>query len=307
MAKSYSITSYAVLVPDTCDTCEKVRRHCAAVAGRARWIEIDCDAATYDGGTSGLDPALHLLDAAPEDIARFILILDATNFGSGWFDELDVPEGEIATNVFARRLTLHSRAQGQPWSASELRRIDAAQVAEVLGQDPKHQLLALYGDALRQLGCWLGDRSALDAVGAARGSASRLVRQLAEGMPAYADPLLLKRAQITANDLALANVADFHDIDRLTIFADDLVPHVLRSDGVLRYAEALAARVDRQDPLRHGEPMEIEIRACAVEACERLAARAGIAPRTLDNWLWHRGHTLVQSEMRPHRTRTTAY
>ncbi|MCA1680130.1 MAG: hypothetical protein LC777_14850 [Actinobacteria bacterium] len=73
MAKSYSITSYAVLLPDTC---EKVRRHCAAVAARARWIEIDCDAATYDGGTSGLDPAIHLLDAAPEDVARFILILD---------------------------------------------------------------------------------------------------------------------------------------------------------------------------------------------------------------------------------------
>lgn len=304
MAKSYSIATYAVLVPDAC---EEVRRHCAAVAGRARWIEIDCDAATYDGGTSGLDPAIHLLDSASEDVARYILILNATNFGSGWFDELDVPEGEIATNHFARRLTDYSRARGEPWSASELRRIDVAQVAGVLRQNPEHELLALYADALRQLGCWLGDRTALEAVDDARGSASRLVRQLVEGMPAYADPFLLKRAQITANDLALAGVANFYDIDRLTIFADDLVPHVLRSDGVLRYAEPLATRVDLQDRLRHGEPMEIEIRACAVEACERLAARAAIAPRTLDNWLWHRGLTLTEHQMRPHRTRTTAY
>lgn len=304
MADSYSIVSYPVLVSDAC---EAVRRHCAAIAARAQWIEIDCDAATYDGGTSGLDPAIHLLDAAPEDVARFILILDATNFGSGWFDELDVPDGEIATNLFASRLTLHARARGAPWSASELRRLDTAQIAAVLGQDPSHELLALYAGALRQLGCWLGDRSALQAVDAARGSASRLAGQLVEAMPAYADPILLKRAQITANDLALAGVARFHDIDRLTIFADDLVPHVLRSDGVLRYAAPLAARVDRRDPLRHGEPMEIEIRACAVQACERLSARDGIAPRTLDNWLWHRALALPETHMRPHRTRTTAY
>ncbi len=36
-----------------------------------------------------------------------------------------------------------------------------------------------------------------------------------------------KRAQIVASDLALAGVARFADLDRLTIFADNLVPHVL--------------------------------------------------------------------------------
>lgn len=304
MGKSYSTDTYAVTMADGF---EEVRRRCAAIAARPRWIEIDYDAATYDAGTSGLDPAIHLLDAPAEDIARFILILDATNFGSGWFHELDVPEGEIATNLFARRLTAHARTRDGPWSARELRQLDAAQVAEVLGQDQQHELLALYAAALRQLGCWLGDRSALQAVEAARGSAARLVRQLVAGMPAYSDPLLLKRAQITANDLVLAGAANFHDIDRLTIFADDLLPHVLRTDGVLRYTQPLAARVDRGDPLRHGEPMEIEIRACALHACERLAARAGVAPRTLDNWLWHRALALPDSAMRPHRTRTTAY
>ena len=39
-----------------------------------------------------------------------------------------------------------------------------------------------------------------------------------------------KRAQITPNDLALAGVAEFDDLDRLTIFADNLVPHVLHVD-----------------------------------------------------------------------------
>ena len=54
-----------------------------------------------------------------------------------------------------------------------------------------------------------------------------------------------KRAQIvTGNDLALAGVAAFDDLDRLTIFADNLVPHVLRCDGVLVYEDRLAAHID---------------------------------------------------------------
>jgi len=182
-------------------------------------------------------------------------------------------------------------------------------VAAVLGQDPAHELLAHYANALCELGTWLGERTAMEAIAAAGGSAARLVGQLVAGMPAYADPGLLKRAQITVNDLVLAGVAQFADIDRLTIFADDLVPHVLRCDGVLRYAPPLAERVDAGDLLRHGEPMEIELRACAVEACERLAVRAGVAARRLDNWLWNRGTQLRldPGAMRPHRTRTTAY
>jgi hypothetical protein len=291
------------------DLVEDVRRRCAVIAARARWVQIDAGAARYTGGTSGLDPALHLLDAEPEAVARYVLIMDATNFGSGWFGELGLPAGDIATAVFARRLTAHARARGEPWTAAELRGLDVRELARALGQDPAHELMALYAGALRELGTWLGERTALAAIAAAGGSAARLVGQLVAAMPAYADPGLLKRAQITVNDLALAGVARFADIDRLTIFADDLVPHVLRCDGVLRYAPALAERIDGGDPLRHGEPMEVELRACAVEACERLAVRAGVAPRVLDNWLWNRGTQLLAhgGPMRPHRTRTTAY
>lgn len=289
------------------DVCQEVRDHCAAVAARAQWVRIDAGAARYDAGTSGLDPEIHLLDASPEDVARYVLILDATNFGSGWFDELDVPGGVAATNHFTQRLTEHARGRGTPWTAAELRDLDAAGVAQVLGQPPGHELMGRYAEALRELGRWLGARSALEAIEGAGGSAARLAQLLVEGMPAYADPGLLKRAQITANDLVLAGVADFADVDRLTVFADDLVPHVLRVDGVLQYAEPLASRVDAGELLRHGEPMEVEIRACAVHACEQLAARAGVPPRILDNWLWHRGLELPTGTMRPHRTRTTAY
>ena len=71
-------------------------------------------------------------------------------------------------------------------------------------------------------------------------------------MPFFDDRGFYKRAQIVANDFALAGIAEFDDLDRLTIFADNLVPHVLRIDGVLRYDDQLAARIDRQELLPPG-------------------------------------------------------
>ena len=76
------------------------------------------------------------------------------------------------------------------------------------------------------------------------------------------------------NDLALAGVAQFADLDRLTIFADNLVPHVLRVDGVLRYEPGLAALIDSERLLPAGEA-EREIRAYALHMrlIAELAAR----------------------------------
>ncbi len=144
-------------------------------------------------------------------------------------------------------------------------------------------------------------------VEAAGGSAARLAEALAAGMPYFDDPGFYKRAQIAANDLALAGVAEWGDADRLTIFADNLVPHVLRLDGVLRYDDELAALADRGALLPAGGAMETEIRACAVHACELVADRLGAAPRLLDNWLWNRGLEPAYAARRPHLTRTVRY
>lgn len=287
--------------------CDEVRRHCAAVAASARWVRIDEAAQVDPGGVAGLDPELHLLEAPAEDVARYVLVLDAINFGSGWFSTLRLPAGESGTTAITRRLTAHARRRGAPWTADELRAVNALEVADVLGQDPRHELMRLYAEALNQLGTWLGDRTALEVIDDARGSAERLARALATGMPFFDDRGFYKRAQIAANDLALAGVAWFADVDRLTAFADNLLPHVLRLDGVLAYHPDLAALVDRDHPLPAGSPMECEIRACAVHACERLARRLAVAPRILDNWLWNRGQAPPYSERPAHRTHTVFY
>ena len=175
----------------------------------------------------------------------------------------------------------------------------------MLEQERGHELMGLYADALRHLGEFLGEREATEVVDAAGGSAVRLAEDLT-AMPYFRDEGFWKRAQITPNDLSLAGVAEFEDLDDLTIFADNLVPHVLRMDGVLRYRPELAALIDAEELLPPGEE-EREIRACAVHACELIARRLEIPTRDLDVMLWNRGQGERYKARPRHRTRTVYY
>ena len=150
------------------------------------------------------------------------------------------------------------------------------------------------------------ERSALDLVEASGGSAERLATLLARRMRFFDDRGFYKRAQIVPSDLALAGAASFGDLDRLTIFADNLVPHVLRVDGVLRYDPDLAAHIDAERLLAPGEA-EREIRACALHACEELAPRTGIPARELDIRLWNAGQEPRYKAVPRHRTRSVYY
>src|SRR5207302_1905798 len=143
-------------------------------------------------------------------------------------------------------------------------------------------------------------------VDSADGSAEKLAVVLAE-MPFYRDVGFYKRAQLTAADLSLAGVARFDDLDRLTIFADNLVPHVLRVDGVLRYEDGLARRIDAGALLEHDAPEEVEIRAVGLHAVELLAAATARTAQELDYVLWNRGREPRYKAVPRHRARTTAY
>ena len=291
---------------------DRVRAACAQIAAGARSVSIDLDAleALDPGAPPELDAERHYLEGEPDAVATYLLALDAINFGSGWFPTLRKrrgPDGTAVSGYFtvAWGLADRFRALG-PWTNAELRAMRTEEIADVLGQPPDHELMALFAQALRQLGRFLGDRTALDAIAAADGSAVRLAEQLAAGMSMFADAGFYKRAQITGSDLALAGVAAFHDIDRLTIFADNLVPHVLRVDGVLVYDERLAAHIDAGRQLRPG-PQEREIRACAVHACALIAQRTGMTERDIDNALWTRGGAPEYKAIPRHRCRTIYY
>jgi hypothetical protein len=287
--------------------CDDVRASCARIAADARWVSIDTGAleVVAPGPPPALDTLRHYLEGTEEDVATYMLVLDAVNFGSGWFPTLAKRSGCSGYFTVAWSIADRFRSVG-PWLPAELRAMRADELADTLGQRRDHELIALYAQALRSLGTFLGDCGALALVREARGSAERLATMLASSMTLFADRGFYKRAQIAAADLALAGVARFGDLHRLTIFADNVVPHVLRCDGVLRYDDGLAAHVDAGLPLRVG-PQEREIRACAVHACELIARRAGVSPHELDNWLWSRGQDPAYKRIPRHRCRTVYY
>ena len=286
---------------------DEVRATSREIAANARHVRIDLDrlSALEPGPPPALDPERHYLEGSPEDVADFMLVLDSINFGSGWFPTLRKRPGMSGYFTVASSLADFWRTSGG-WSLDELRAVRADEVAAVLGQEPDHELMGLYTEALRDLGRFLGVRRALDLVAEADGSAERLASILAEGMPFFDDVGFWKRAQIAANDLALAGVAEFEDLDRLTIFADNLVPHVLRVDGVLAYEPELAARIDAGELLPLGDE-EREIRGCAVHACELLSERLGMPARLIDVALWTRGQAPRYKSVPRHRTRTVYY
>jgi hypothetical protein len=316
---------------------ELVRESCAAVAGAARLVRIDSGRIpdyvralplqSFDSAAH--DPDAHYLDHGEGTIA-FFLTLDAVNFGSGWFPHLRKREGCSGYFTIAGSLADYFRKHG-PLSAEALTRLTPEACAGIFGQDPDAQpiseLMALFTNALSELGRFLLERfggvfSAL--VLEAGGSAERLVDILAE-LEGFRDVTsyrgmevsFYKRAQIAAADLSVAfggkGPGRFDDRDRLTIFADNLVPHVLRLDRILIYDEALAERIDAGELIPAGSEEEVEIRACAVHAvelfCDELR-KTGIAAtaQKLDFLLWNRGRHPFYKKTKPrHRTRSIFY
>ena len=284
--------------------CDQVRRECREIAESSELVRIDLDRLgdVEPGPPPELDAERHYLEGSREDVAAYMLTLDSINFGSGWFPTLRKRPRSSGYYTVAWALADKFRATG-PWANDELRTLSPAAVADTLEQPTDHELMTLYARALNDLGTWLGARTALEAVDV--GSAERLAESLT-AMPFFDDTGFWKRAQITPNDLALAGAAAFDDLDRLTIFADNLVPHVLRVDGVLRYDAGLARRIDAGELLEPGGA-EREIRAAAVHACELIAQELGVPPRILDTWLWNRGQEPRYKAIPRHRTRCVWY
>jgi hypothetical protein len=294
---------------------DEIRRACAWVAARARHVRIVEDAIAPYAATLPAEspPAPDLAGAELEERAAFSLTLNAINFGSGWFPTLRKAPGMSGFRTVEAGLRAHG-----PWTADALATMTRAEIAGVVGQDPEHELMGHFTVHLRELGERVRDEDGGSFLALARsgdGSATRLAERLGRwqtwrDVSVYAgeEVPFFKRAQIAAADLALAGIAPADDLPELTIFADNLVPHVLRIDGVLEFDPDLVARIGSEQLLQHDSPEEIEIRACAVHAVELLVAARGATTATaVDNVLWHRGGEPRYKAVPRHRARTTDY
>lgn len=312
-----------------------IRSSCARVAERASHVRIRTERiADYAASlpleeiaAPELDPESHYLGHGEATLA-FILTLDAINFGSGYFPHLRKLPGKSGYFTVATRLTEYFQDRGGMTTA-RMAGMDVEQMTVIMGQDPTDdtvtELMSLFARAVNQLGRYVleeFDGSFAGMVEAAGGSAGRLV-EILSGMEFYRDEriyagervLFYKRAQLTAADLALAFPdhpwGAFTDLDRLTIFADNLVPHVLRLDGVLDYDTGLTGRIDAGELLMAGSEEEVEIRACGLWAVELIREAIGahaVTSMGLDYLLWNRGQQPHYKQTKPrHRCRTVHY
>jgi hypothetical protein len=226
---------------------------------------------------------------------------------------------------------LYDAFKKKPLKTSDLIDITALQCCEVFGQNPNDriifELMELFSAALKDLGIYV--RDSFDSnfaylIDSAAHSSAKLV-EILSAMRFFMDTAeykgvqvsFFKRAQLLSMDLHTAfdgkGPGMFYDLDRLTIFADNLVPHVLRIDGILEYDGSLSEIIDKSELILSGSHEEIEIRACAVDAVDRISsvlggALKGYSSAVIDNVLWHKGQLPYYKKIKPrHRTRSVYY
>lgn len=293
---------------------------CAWVAAQAENVVLHRDKipdyARFIAGRYNVTTVMsddHLVTGPAETKAAYILALDSVNFGSGYFRlaqeyglalEYTHIAGGLKRWFEAGRFT-----QAEDWATVTAE--DFSQMLSIpVGLHPDlDRLLLSFAMHLREtgeklLGSYQG--SVLNLLEACDRSAVTLADTVAlwrgfHDVQAYKGRQipLLKRAQILAADLNLA-LGGICDIDKLTIFADNMVPHVLRCDGILDYSS--------DGIIPAGSAKEVEIRAVAIHAVEEMKKHvAGLTAVNLDHMLWHRGYEPALYAQKPHRTLTTWY
>jgi Potential Queuosine, Q, salvage protein family len=309
---------------------DQIRSECARVAAAATQVQINHDRIPDYGSSlqrqrspaaqslARHEPAARLGDAARERAAAYWLTLNSVNFGSGWFPTLLKMPGMTGYRTIKAGIDRRFKDDG-PWSAQKLQRITMAEISTLMMQEPDHPLMPLFKASMRDLGAHIEtdfDGQFTNVIDAAGQHAVRVVETVSAwdcftDVSKYQgrDVPFLKRAQIAAADLQRAGAADWLDIDRLTLFADNLVPHVLRLDGVLSFDDALVEQIAQEQLIEHGSPQEVEYRACALHAVELIADATdrALSPAVIDELLWNRGQQAHYKAVPRPRSRSTAY
>jgi hypothetical protein len=312
---------------------ERVRQAAAAVAERAQLVRIDRDA--LDRLAATIDPAVpepypeERWTGDVEERAMGVVAWNTVNFGSGWFPHVVKLPGRSGARTLSTRWHQHCDRHGVP-TADQLAEVDVGAVAEIFGQPLDTEvrgLLDAFTAAWQELSRHLLDHhggSAAALVDAAGTEGAALAEELA-ALPCWDDRHRLgelevplhKRAQIVVSHLAGAlagtELGRFDDLDALTAFADNLVPHVLKVHGVLEVDPELDARIEREELLVSGEQGEVELRAVAVHAVEllvdelRTAGHDGATAAGVDHRLWQVGQDPAVKARPRHRCRCTYY
>ncbi|HWQ59676.1 MAG TPA: queuosine salvage family protein [Candidatus Fimivivens sp.] len=212
--------------------------------------------------------------------------------------------------------------------AGFLAALDGKRFAEILGnQEERTPLFSERLRILQEIGRGLIERYdgiVSNLLSESHGDADTLVGKVIEMFPSFTDIAIYEGQEVEFCKRAQLFVADviqtfgegvsipWSELGKLTACADYKLPQVLRHLGILRYSDALAAKVDHKILLEHGGVEEVEIRAntiWAVETIREELAKRGTALTSIEinDYLWLLGQRDEYRAKPYHRTRTTAY
>lgn len=300
------------------DLLGRVLPSCFRVAEKSRLVQInrprlaEFASALVAALPRGMRHTQHHFIGEPESTVGYFLVLDALNFGSGFFEHLAPYNGEHGYYAVASALRDWIHREGAP-SPQTLKSITPDELFELMGQ-PKRpmltQLIDWFTRALRELGQFTQDRLGgryENLLIRADYGAPDMVALLCE-MPMFRDIGLyegedvyfLKRAQICVQDIAIASAEPglsglrVRGLEQLTVFADNMLPFILEAEGVLSYTDVLSHQTQAGEDLGMGSPAELELRANSIVACELLRQtleKQGVATtaREIDFALWNLG------------------
>jgi Potential Queuosine, Q, salvage protein family len=259
-------------------------------------------------------PAFLPVRLPPEDMADFVVIASCLNFAFTDFSTRRRWELVLDGRVYADADGLHvalAHAGPDVLRADWLAAVTADRLAEIL---PGLQMLEERAAILREVGATLLERwdGRFANLVAASPDVESYLETLVRDFPRFDDAPFYKLAQLSAWILHIERAAHWPDLEKLTAFADYIVPAALRALGILRYSDELAHIVDTWTPIDAGSTQEVEIRAATVWACHLLAGRVNelrppelqVVDAQIDARLWLPFH---KSHLPHHLTRTTAY
>lgn len=305
---------------------EAVRASAAWVASRSSHVTVDLqeiekvvDKIKGDVPKVEWDfEGIHYFDNGPLTV-QYLFVLDALNF-CFW------PDKDLSYDHLASGLKSALEKDNNALDSDRLQNYTGPELRQLLNwprplpiEEERVRLLHEVGLELERS---FGGQAA-NLVKSAGNSAATLIELITRHFPGFRDHslykghqvFLYKRAQIFVADLWGAfkgqNYGEFHDINSITIFADYIVPAVLRELGILKYGSNLSCSIDSNSEIVPGSEEEVEIRACSIYAVEKMRDLIGkkfgkqLLSIDIDLWLWSCG--VQNMALSHHRTLSIYY
>ena len=271
---------------------QTLKKSAREVTSCAQFVCINSSRLTEFSRALRLPESSIVLDSTLMDVGdlrtkiAFVLTRDAINFGSGFHQSVYKLPGMSGARTMGWLLHDHFKQNGimRPEALASMTADDCAALFRQQKAGAGYELMQMFAVAWNELGQFIVSRykgEFQNFIEDVQLSAIRFIEILSH-LPLWCDISrykgyqlpFMKRAQLAAYGLSLTGHRScrFSDLSELSIFCDNLIPHVLCVDGVLQIEPAMAERISEGRHLQQGSAEEIELRSATVAACEKIVA-----------------------------------